>query len=41
VRVVDESDNNAAAAPGIIVRQFPAARQRVAAGAAISFDVRK
>jgi beta-lactam-binding protein with PASTA domain len=41
VRVVDDSDNNAVAAPGIIVRQSPAAGQRVAAGAAISFDVRK
>lgn len=41
VRVVSGSDSNAADMPGIIVRQSPAAGQRVAAGAAISFDVRK
>jgi len=41
VRVVDDSDSNAANMPGISVRQSPAAGQRVAAGATISFDVRK
>ena len=41
VRLVDDSDSNAAQTPGIIVRQSPAAGQRVAAGATISFDVRK
>jgi beta-lactam-binding protein with PASTA domain len=42
VRLVSSSDsNNAADIPGIIVRQSPAAGGRVAAGAAISFDVRK
>ena len=42
VRLVSSSDeSNAADTPGIIVRQFPAAGQRVAAGATISFDVRK
>jgi len=41
VRVVDDGDTSAAAVPGVIVRQSPAAGQRVAAGATISFDVRK
>ncbi|MGB9122147.1 MAG: PASTA domain-containing protein [Candidatus Angelobacter sp.] len=42
VRLVSSSDsNNAADIPGIIVRQSPAAGERVAAGAAISFDVKK
>lgn len=41
VRIVSDSDSNAADRPGIILRQSPAAGQRVAAGAAISFDVRK
>jgi len=41
VLLVSGNDPNAAEAPGIIVRQSPAAGQRVAAGATISFDVRK
>lgn len=41
VRVVSGSDSNAADMPGTILRQFPAAGQRVAAGATISFDVSK
>lgn len=42
VRVVSNGDDsNAAEKPGIILRQSPVAGQRVAAGAAISFDVRK
>ena len=41
VHAVGGTDLNAAGSPGIIVRQSPAAGQRVAAGAAISFDVRK
>jgi eukaryotic-like serine/threonine-protein kinase len=42
VRVVSNSDDSiAAATPGIIVRQSPAAGQRVAAGTVISFDVRE
>lgn len=41
VHVVNDSDGNAAQVPGIIVRQSPLAGQRVAAGATISFDVRK
>jgi beta-lactam-binding protein with PASTA domain len=42
VLVVSGSDENSAAnMPGIIVRQSPAAGQRVTAGATISFDVRK
>jgi len=41
VRIVDDTDSNASQTPGIIVRQSPAAGQRVAAGATISFDVRK
>ena len=40
VRVVNDSDSNTSQTPGIIVRQSPAAGQRVAAGATISFDVR-
>jgi len=39
--VSGSDDSNAAGAPGIIVRQSPAAGQRVAAGATISFDVRQ
>jgi beta-lactam-binding protein with PASTA domain len=35
------SESNAAEKPGIILRQSPVAGQRVAAGAAISFDVTK
>jgi beta-lactam-binding protein with PASTA domain len=41
VRIVDDSDSNTSQTPGIIVRQSPAAGQRVTAGATISFDVRK
>jgi beta-lactam-binding protein with PASTA domain len=42
VRLVSNSDDsNTAGAPGIIVRQSPAAGQRVSAGATISFDVRQ
>jgi beta-lactam-binding protein with PASTA domain len=41
VHVVSGSDTNTEDMPGIIVRQSPAAGQRVTAGAAISFDVRK
>jgi beta-lactam-binding protein with PASTA domain len=41
VHAVSGTDGNAVGSPGIIVRQFPAAGQRVAAGATISFDVRK
>jgi beta-lactam-binding protein with PASTA domain len=42
VRLVSNNDDsNAVDTPGIIVRQSPAAGQRVAAGATISFDVRK
>ncbi|MGZ4828814.1 MAG: PASTA domain-containing protein [Candidatus Angelobacter sp.] len=41
VHTVSGGDTNAAGSPGIIVRQSPAAGQRVAAGATISFDVRK
>jgi eukaryotic-like serine/threonine-protein kinase len=42
VHVVSNSDDsNAADKPGIILRQFPAAGQRVAGGATISFDVSK
>jgi beta-lactam-binding protein with PASTA domain len=41
VRAVNGNNSNAADMPGIILRQFPAAGQRVAAGATISFDVRK
>ncbi|MGC2742236.1 MAG: PASTA domain-containing protein [Candidatus Angelobacter sp.] len=41
VRVVGDGESNAADMPGIILRQFPVAGQRVAAGAAISFDVSK
>ncbi|HLK06548.1 MAG TPA: PASTA domain-containing protein [Candidatus Angelobacter sp.] len=41
VLLVSGNDANTADMPGIIVRQSPAAGQRVAAGAAISFDVRK
>jgi len=41
IHVVSGSDANTAGSPGIILRQSPAAGQRVAAGASISFDVRK
>jgi eukaryotic-like serine/threonine-protein kinase len=41
VHAVTSGDSNAADSPGIIVRQSPAAGQRVAAGATINFDVRK
>jgi hypothetical protein len=42
VNVVSGSDESSAAdSPTIIVRQSPVAGQRVTAGAAISFDVRK
>jgi beta-lactam-binding protein with PASTA domain len=41
VHAVTGGESNAAGSPGIIVRQFPAAGQRVAAGATISFEVRK
>jgi beta-lactam-binding protein with PASTA domain len=41
VQVVNSNDSSAADMPGIILRQFPAAGQRVAAGTTISFDVRK
>lgn len=41
VQTINGSDANAADSPGTILRQSPAAGQRVAAGAAISFDVRK
>jgi len=41
VRVVDDTDSSTTQTPEIIVRQSPAAGQRVSAGAAISFDVRK
>ncbi len=41
VHAVTGGESNAAGSPGIIVRQSPAAGQRVAAGAAISFEVRK
>jgi eukaryotic-like serine/threonine-protein kinase len=41
VHVVSGSDTNTGDVPGTIVRQTPAAGQRVTAGAAISFDVRK
>jgi beta-lactam-binding protein with PASTA domain len=42
VRTVSSSDDsNPADKPGIILRQSPVAGQRIAAGAAISFDVRK
>ena len=42
VRTVSSSDDsNPADKPGIILRQSPVAGQRVAAGATISFDVRK
>lgn len=41
VHAISGSDGNAAGSPGIIVRQSPAAGQRVAAGATISFDVSK
>jgi beta-lactam-binding protein with PASTA domain len=41
VHVVGSDDSNAAGTPGIIVRQSPAAGQRVATGATISFDVSK
>lgn len=41
VRVIGDNDSNAAETPGIILRQSPTAGQRVAAGAAISFDVRE
>lgn len=42
VHVVNSSDDaNAAGTSGIIVRQSPAAGQRVTSGAAISFDVRQ
>src|SRR4029077_3641787 len=37
VHAVSGTDGNAVGSPGIIVRQFPAAGQRVAAGATISF----
>jgi beta-lactam-binding protein with PASTA domain len=39
--VSNSDDNNATDKPGIILRQSPAAGQRVAAGATISFDVRQ
>jgi beta-lactam-binding protein with PASTA domain len=41
VHAVGSADGNAADSPGIIMRQSPAAGQRVAAGATISFEVRK
>jgi beta-lactam-binding protein with PASTA domain len=41
VHAVGGGESNAADSPGIIVRQSPAAGQRVAAGATINFDVRK
>jgi beta-lactam-binding protein with PASTA domain len=41
VRVVDDSDSNTSQTPGIIVRQSPAAGQRVSAGATVSFDVKR
>jgi beta-lactam-binding protein with PASTA domain len=41
VRLVGDSDSDALAASGIILRQSPVAGQRVAAGTAISFDVGK
>jgi beta-lactam-binding protein with PASTA domain len=41
VLAVGSSDGNVADSSGMIVRQFPAAGQRVLAGATISFDVRK
>lgn len=41
VHAVTGGESNAAGSPGIIVRQSPAAGQRVAAGATISFEVRK
>jgi eukaryotic-like serine/threonine-protein kinase len=41
VRVFSGTDSNAADNPGIILQQFPAAGQRVAAGATINFEVRK
>jgi beta-lactam-binding protein with PASTA domain len=39
--VGSSDDSNAVNTPGIILRQSPAAGQRVAAGATISFDVRE
>jgi beta-lactam-binding protein with PASTA domain len=39
--VSGDSESNAAERPGIILRQSPVPGQRVAAGATISFDVRK
>jgi eukaryotic-like serine/threonine-protein kinase len=41
VRLVSGSESDVASATGIIVRQSPAAGQRVTVGATISFDVRK
>jgi beta-lactam-binding protein with PASTA domain len=41
VHTVSGSDSTAADMPGVIVRQSPAAGQRVTAGATINFDVRK
>jgi beta-lactam-binding protein with PASTA domain len=41
VHTVAGIDGKAAGLPGIVVRQFPLAGQRVAAGATISFDVKK
>jgi beta-lactam-binding protein with PASTA domain len=41
VHAVGGGESNAAGSPGIIVRQSPAAGQRVAAGATINFEVRK
>jgi beta-lactam-binding protein with PASTA domain len=41
VHTVDGEAGNAADGPGVVVRQAPAAGQRVAAGTTISFDVRK
>jgi len=40
VHAVTGGESNVAGSPGIIVRQFPAAGQRVAAGATINFEVR-
>jgi beta-lactam-binding protein with PASTA domain len=41
VRAVSGGADNSTGAPGVILRQSPPAGQRVAAGATISFDVRK
>ncbi|HEV7553076.1 MAG TPA: PASTA domain-containing protein, partial [Candidatus Angelobacter sp.] len=41
VHTVAGIDGKAAGSSGIVVRQFPLAGQRVAAGATISFDVKK